>query len=149
MRKGSDAATAERTLAELSARLGQGIAAWEAHIRSTAARRESSSPADDPTTAWARLDEALADVARQLDDLRASADAESVRAAEWQRRAERAVRDGRDDLALTALARREEHAEAARSFGAELGRLEALRASVREARQDGVTRSPAPGRRVF
>ena len=114
MRRVRTVADATREVEALAARMNSVVAAW-------AQRAPAAAPAVSPE---AQRAEAIAALAAIVAELRAAADVELAQAADWARRAERAVLAARDDLALQALGRQSEHADIAARYADEADRAE-------------------------
>jgi hypothetical protein len=130
------AARTATTAALLSGQVDGLIAAWERTIASAQAGASGpagGAPSADPAAALAELEHQLGAMDRELAELREQADGEARLAGEWQGRAMIAVRDGRDDMARSAVRRQQEHRDAADALDAEVEATTELADAYRKA----------------
>lgn len=122
-------------IATLSTRLDALLASWQHAID---AKREDLVPIENaairtPAEVLTELERDLARIESRCADQRDAADNEARQAADWERRAMEAVRNGRDDLARDALAKHSTHGNSAAQLDATARELEAVRDSYRNA----------------
>lgn len=133
-------------IATLSARLDALLASWQVAI--DAKRKEpvtiENAPIRSPAEVLTELERDLARLESRCADQREAADNEAREAADWERRAMEALRDGRDDLARNALVQQSTHSNAAAQLDATAGELEAVRDSYRNAVTAVRATIPAP-----
>lgn len=125
----------EAVLATLSARLDALLASWQLAI---AAKRKTpiaatNVPARTASEVLAELERELANLERRCIEERQAADAEARLAADWERRAMEAVRNGADDIAKQALVRLADHTNIAAHIESTATELDAVRDSYRNA----------------
>lgn len=123
----------DAVVATLSARLDALVASWQLAIDSKRKTPVGSDKVRSPAEVLAELERELADLERHCAERREASEAETQLAAEWERRAMSAVRDGHDDLAHEALNRLSNHLDVAKQLATEASEFEVLRDSYRNA----------------
>lgn len=142
-------------VAAFTARLDHLVAAWEVAIAASRQAPRAGADAGHRTAGQVRaqLVASLDEIEQQCAEHRREAEAEAAAAADWEERAELAVRRDRDDLARIALQRHGVHATAAEHAAAAAAALDGVRDTYRralavmpEAGSPAAPEAPPPGR---